>query len=763
MVNNSGTNICNTQIGKFIAAKSSSETLGQFFKEFSQSFADETLGGLIKNLGEVITNIKNNFSTKINGTYGSGTEVSPESKEVAKKLTNTSNIPSRTKIMEALVRRLCVLTNVRGMVNNASSIQSSNSSNLNKAIEAILKYLGKYEKNLETRFTNLLKSGLGPRLRNYLKKKGVRGVNEMSNNDVIKALNSLSPITGNANRGSTSRSENEEKKQLILEQYRKLLNVIRSGINKGNLQLQNNKQKKTLDNFTAKRNNPTENNLQKLTNFRQILLGRPVIYLIINKLKKQNQRPNYIINQVKRFPGIKTFNLKANTVPNAQIVGSRYINEVLSREGNAVAMRNIFFTGPSGSGKTTLFESYVTKRDNKYGKNREIIAFLPKFSYDYNNGTLVMSDEIKPMRLKEFQDNHIKPTLLNPSSSRAHMCVKIDNDLVFDLAGSENPIKMMVDTLGFNIFEEVFWNFKTELSFSGLLKNNKRLAYFSFLCLGLNPYVVKQKDPTYYVKDDSLDSLIFVILYWSFIRLDVNKENFPEPAKKLVDDFKKLFVYPSMLKKGQKLTAIRPLKNNMFNMESITYATPHYKVPLLKEAVPISSINKIENKARALYNAIRRCFEGFYIMRSLYSLRTIFQNYKNYNNMVAHNTNNKNKIVVNSKNTGTNVRLELVKTKSTNTTNSGSKTTQTIVGTNTLRQMLSGSGNKLFTIKNKLVYDKHKKYPTVFLDTLLKRKGAKNIMFGVVQGDLNQTKNNISEFKKAQVVNTINYLKFLQS
>jgi len=168
---------------------------------------------------------------------------------------------------------------------------------------------------------------------------------------------------------------------------------------------------------------------------------------------------------------------------------------------------------------------------------------------------------------------------------------------------------------------------------------------------------------------------------------------------------------------------------------------------------------KIDLKTKAikffiLSETIKRCFEGFYIMRTLHSLKTLFMNYDSYNKMVlANNNTNSTKIKVNSLNTENSFILPLVHINGGN-----------ISPTTTTKQLAEGANankNGLFTITN-LRQNAKNRYPTNFLKFLMERK-AQNIMIGVVQGDLKNNQTNLEKLKIKQVGQTMDYFKFLQS
>jgi hypothetical protein len=778
------TNECENILSDF-NTNHTNKNLKVFFDGFSQRFQD-LLKGLLINLGDAIEGAINKNANVLNQNYGNKIEVSNSSKNVAKKITNNKSL-LRISIIRAIVKRLCSTIKVNAGIQVVMNTNNKNKNNLNKAIEELLKYIKKYDEELERRISDTIKPRFNLNANAIATLKG-RKINTNSITNASKLIAMLNSVkTGNKsninilkgflnkfskNKGAeidiqavtnfnsflkminSIRSQgivnvvNNEARQLLIKSYRKKI----ENMDKEKLNL-NVTQKAEFNNFKRKTNkNITQNSLNKLVQFHQDVRGRPRIYLLVNVMKTGNTLPNYISNH--RPPTLKYEIITGNSVKNAQNYSTRYISKIMNSE-NDDRPKNIFFTGPSGSGKTTLFESYLKSRKNNYDDNSCVHVFLPTFCYKPSEGTITISDRCEKMKLSQFRMKYIRETIFNKQGSRAHMFVKIGNDCLFDLAGTENPIKILVDTLKFNIFKPEYWRFesktyddiinlpigrKFEQIFDTMIRNSlneihdKEMRNFK-ISLGLDPKIISikneklrslitkkkkeqenEKEHLISSEKDSLYRLIFVLIYYNFYR---NGAKGGEGSGNYVKSIGNLRA-----------------KQTTENLKGLS----------------------------KLYNGIRRCFEGFYIMRSLHSLKTIFSNYKNYDNMVSKNintANEKNRILINSINTNKDFTLKIRDIQKNE-----------IVPTQTMLDLCTSYEKEgLFTIKNKNA-SKNGKYPTEFIKFLLNRRDkekARNIMFGVVQGNLNkinpekENERKTIETKKAQVKKAIEYFNFLQS
>ena len=315
--------------------------------------------------------------------------------------------------------------------------------------------------------------------------------------------------------------------------------------------------KKTITNVrlnqllvNASGSNPNLPNLER--RFADIA-GKPRIYLFLNQFDGPNL-PNYA-----KLEGIQTFTAGnknvTNAVENIKAIVKGYLT--VQPKNNL----NLFFIGPSGSGKTFLFNKYLGKIIK--GK---VTAYYPTFDYDLQSGILTISDTSEQMSYGQFQQRFIHPTPFNPNSSRAHMSYQNQNGDVtaFDLAGTENPIAIMYEALGYNIFETKYWETFSSASVKVIAQRGGTKTKVNQLlgALNLNANSIS-----------GLDQMVFLYVFWNYINKQVG------PFKRFIGRF-------------------RP---NRFNTQELQ---------LLVE----------------IFNNIKRVFESFWITRSLHALNLLFTN-----------------------------------------------------------------------------------------------------------------------------------------
>lgn len=779
---------CDNWLIKFNNKKNkNSQELGDFFLEFAGVFKNRNngLSLLIAELGVAIQNLTN-FS-KLNGEYGSGIKdgVSNSSINIAKKITGKQQGISRKVLLRVMVERLCRIKNVNVAMKNVNATPSK-SNDLNSKINALLQYINKYDKELEGRIKEVLnkKTTNMDAVRRYLASKGV--TNAITNtNSLNKALsqlgkgersniNVLRSLFRNYTQGKVSNQElnkignfnaflqalnkfrkptnvpietNNEAAKLRAAEYKGVLNEI----NKLSANLTSNQHKKLGE--YKKIIAPKKNNIENLGRFFQNIRGRPQIYVFVNKMMN-NTMPSYINTKLKEMQRMNARIIKGNA-NNAPAASTEQLKGILETLDNGP--KNIFFTGPSGSGKTTLFEGFIKSKTSNYTNTTDVKVYKPKFFYDSNSGNLTITDECDKMKLSKFKDTYIKETIFNPQSSRAHMFVEIGNCCIFDLAGTENPIKIMKDTLGFNIFSTDFWQF-SNTTFKSSINNEVYGFKYMLVCFFVrreNPATIKNVTNEVmknhllklYKDESSLDVLLTKVIFWSFFtqkRLNNEAASFLKGGIfKMFNNISNIENHDVKVKINKMFAAIEKMKE-MSIQEKINIMSNKNTTDPTKKAI----------KFFILSETIKRCFEGFYIMRTLHSLKTLFMNYDSYNKMVLANKNTiHNKIKVNSLNTENSFILPLAKIE-------GAK----ISPTPTTKQLAAGANankNGLFTIAN-LRPNASKRYPTNFLDFLMRRK-AQNIMIGVVPGDLKKNQTNLENLKIKQVGQTLDYFKFLQS
>ena len=349
------------------------------------------------------------------------------------------------------------------------------------------------------------------------------------------------------------------------------LNLFKAKVIKAKKTITNARLNKLLEN--ANKPNPNLPNLER--QFADIA-EKPRIYLFLNKFDRTNL-PNYA-----QLEGIQTFGAKSGNVTNAVENIEAIVSEYTSIEPKKNL--NLFFIGPSGSGKTFLFDKYLGK--NITGKNIKgmVTAYYPTFDYDLESGILTISDESKQMSYGQFQQRFIHPTPFNPNSSRAHMSYQNQNGDVtaFDLAGTENPIAIMYEALGYNIFETKYWEKFSSASVKDIVRRvgTKTEVNQLLSALGLKANTIS-----------GLNEMVFLYVFWNYIDRKVS-------VGEII---------------AQPILSVLASKRN------------EAKIKMMVE----------------IFNDIKRVFEGFWITRSLHALNLLFTNnsYKKLVNKTNTNTN----------------------------------------------------------------------------------------------------------------------------
>lgn len=364
--------------------------------------------------------------------------------------------------------------------------------------------------------------------------------------------------------------------------------------------------------------------IQKLESEITDLLDKPQIILLLNKIPAGKKAASDLNTGT-----LDSMELIGDTSA-AKKNGSEFIREkLINFRADHV---NVFFNGPSGSGKTTLFEGFTGKN---LDTNTEIkvTAYIPTFTF--TNGVLKISDRVqKNITYGEFKTNYIRPTPFNPQSSRAHMSYEITTTKnnrnsfggkeklrVFDLAGAENPMAIMFLTFGFNIFDEQYmnsssWDNMGEIPQTIIKKQNKEIM--SFLM---------------YINSDTLAQFLKGLgrplrieeqnTYKEFLKADENSRN-SDGLSKLAETFIFWLIYGSTASP----VSTKPGRNSDKYINILKYHR-HKTVSELKQnssfynsKIPSTYDDMIVCKF--LYESFKRMIEGFYITRSLFSLRYAF-------------------------------------------------------------------------------------------------------------------------------------------
>ena len=531
---------------------------------------------------------------------------------------------------------------------------------------------------LETRLKNLGN-------RRVAETKGLRESIKELRSELQKLTTAPAPVQNTENSGKNN--------------FRKKVQAtINSGVNQNN--------KVALENIISII--PTTN-LMTLERKYADVIGKPRLYLFLNQFKTNK-------NQFISVPsGIEGVPLSGSEI-NARNRSTEKIKEIIKTYGDNKV--NLFFTGPSGSGKTTMFKAYLASKNINI-ENKMVTAYYPTFNYNLD-GTLTINDVKTDMYYSEFIKRFIRPTPFNKTSSRAHMSVDVGGVTVFDLAGTENPLAIMWNSLRFNIFETKFWGFANQ-SFDTIYEQRGDAVELYHAIFG-------SKAP--YKKLEGLDEMAALFIYWNFARR------------------------PGIIKKAtSKATTLAARfmgkKPGTFNdIKEIMQYDPTFKT------------EEGETYGKWMFESIKRVFEGFYITRSLFSLKLLFSKSKYYNKNIANGFKNMASQEVgtilpgtNISNNGFSVKLKYLKGAKR------LKTSGTIIGGTTEASQFVESLSKIEQNASGkfLILDKaNPSYATKLLQST-KSSGNKNCIIGVVNANPS-----IENAKRSQQTTAVDYLKSLQ-
>jgi hypothetical protein len=478
---------------------------------------------------------------------------------------------------------------------------------------------------------------------------------------------------------------------------RKVQATINSGVSNGN--------KVELEKIISRIN--TTNLITLERNYADVI-GKPRIYLFLNQFKNNK---NQFISAPSGIEGVAL----SGTENNARKSSTEKIKEIIKTYGDNKV--NLFFTGPSGSGKTTMFQSYLASK-NMNINNTRVTAYYPTFKYNLD-GTLTINDAIEEMPYSKFVEKFIRPTPFNKTSSRAHMSVQVGDVTAFDLAGTENPLAIMWNSLGFNIFETKFWGFANQ-SFDTIYDQRGDAVELYSAIFGRNAP---------YKKLEGLDEMAALFIYWNFARR------------------------PGIIKKAtSKATALAAgfmgKKPGTFNdIKTIMQYDPTFKTEGGK------------TYGKWMFESIKRVFEGFYITRSLFSLKLLFSKSKYYNKNIANGFKNMASQEIgtilpgkNNSNNGFSVKLKDL--KGARRLTNGTLVRGTIEASQFVKSL---SGIKQNASGKFLILDKANPSYTTKLLQSTKASGNKNCIIGVVNANPA-----IENSKRSQQKTAVEYLQSLQ-
>jgi predicted nucleic acid-binding Zn-ribbon protein len=538
--------------------------------------------------------------------------------------------------------------------------------------------------NLETQIGKLKKSLSILEIKRIVQTSGLRERIKKLESELQKLKKPNQPVQNTGNNGKNNFR-------------RKVQATINSGVSNGN--------KVELEKIISRIN--TTNLITLERNYADVI-GKPRIYLFLNQFKNNK---NQFISAPSGIEGVAL----SGTENNARKSSTEKIKEIIKTYGDNKV--NLFFTGPSGSGKTTMFQSYLASK-NMNINNTRVTAYYPTFKYNLD-GTLTINDAIEEMPYSKFVENFIRPTPFNKTSSRAHMSVQVGDVTVFDLAGTENPLAIMWNSLGFNIFETKFWGFANQ-SFDTIYDQRGDAVELYSAIFGSNAP---------YKKLEGLDEMAALFIYWNFARR------------------------PGIIKKAtSKATTLAARfmgkKPGTFN-----------DIKTIMQYDPTVKTEGGKTYGKWMFESIKRVFEGFYITRSLFSLKLLFSKSKYYNKNIANGFKNMASQEIgtilpgkNNSNNGFSVKLKDLKgaRRLTNGTLVGGtiEASQFVKSLSGIKQNASGKF---------LILDKANPSYTTKLLQSTKASGNKNCIIGVVNANPA-----IENSKRSQQKTAVEYLQSLQ-
>lgn len=352
------------------------------------------------------------------------------------------------------------------------------------------------------------------------------------------------------------------------------------------------------------------------------ILDKPQIILLVNRISKTNN-----ITRDLREP-IKNIENKIELIPTDGDISvesvQKFARDKLKNKIEQFKSEklNMFFYGPSGSGKTTMFNAVKSENGSSIGERENVIAFVPQFTFE--NGKITIKDTILKstenftFNYEKFKTRYIRSTPFNKDSSRAHMCTEEDvafgnkNMKLYDLAGAENPMAILLKTFGFNPFEvmedslfgQLNINLVSDTDTADLrLKSAEKPDYLTFKKLYTNYYKYKM----FLINSDKnlhKFALIFVVILMFGVTTIGNAKiarGNNEVAKFMYDN---------------KTKTMGELEGTLSHVQVI-------KDMIIAETDPDKKAHHFTNDTPLLVfliESFKRSVEGFYIIRSLYMM-----------------------------------------------------------------------------------------------------------------------------------------------
>ena len=354
-----------------------------------------------------------------------------------------------------------------------------------------------------------------------------------------------------------------------------------------------------------------EKTVEEMRNELRKFFNKPQILLIYNTIPGlTEERGNFNTNLLNAETEFKTINERGNI--------DKTIEKVKLFMNGLRSDINIYFMGPSGSGKTTFFKKF-NNFTNRNLNNQDVFVYRPEFKLAQSGGANVFlqikdNKDIEKIKYSEFLEKYTAPTPFNPNSSRAHMYIEADDKKIFDLAGTEDP-KRVIELM---TFEGVF----------NYIKFNPAYDYLKGQYFNKNKSIelIAEKVGISIQIDNKFNFDIYLLCIILFI---IGKKENNIMSVKQIQRTQKTSTNVTILFDQ----AIKHIENGMmrtpkqYTNQPIIYTTWHQIINF--DNCPIISIkdgykDKKITIVRYLYDILKRFFEGIYINRTLFELSYTF-------------------------------------------------------------------------------------------------------------------------------------------
>jgi hypothetical protein len=491
------------------------------------------------------------------------------------------------------------------------------------------------------------------------------------------------------------------------------------------------------------------------------ILDKPQIILLVNRISKKNNITSELrepLNSIRNENRIDLIPTNGDiSVPSVQQFAREKLQEKVEQFKSEKI--NLFFYGPSGSGKTTMFNAVKSKDGSSIGDDENVIAFVPKVSFQ--NGILTIGDEEEFLTYKVFKRKYIRSTPFNKDSSRAHMCTREDisfgnkNVKLFDLAGAENPMAILMNTFGFNPFDYLDANELQQIGTEMRLGEENGVPVWIKGVFGMeNKSDVYQAYVKYYSRDrrstQDKKKSPKIKIDKMFLLGDIDR-SLHEFALKIVGYLLFGFSSAALSKSSDAIprAVLNAREKTLGEIEDpqLQFIKDLIYTPSKEKPMKNFYFNKNTPLTVFLIESFKRAIEGFYIIRSLYMIKYPFSKASPTMNNASllkffsqQTVNNTNKLSVND----TNNEFQIKFTKELK-----GKPHKLLEATQQLRGF-KDQGQMIVPVPSRPTYK------TALLTYILNQSkdGYKNCIVGVINGS---AKDDILK----QQITAVNYLKTL--